>query len=72
MSAFGSGLGGTNGPTTLTIKDSAGVSRDAQIGAGSGQVNFLVPPRTAAGPALFTVNYAGKCRWRCLLPCLLE
>jgi uncharacterized protein (TIGR03437 family) len=45
---------------TITVKDSAGVSRDAQILAVSAsQVNFLVPAGTAPGTASFTIHNPG-------------
>jgi len=54
-SAFGANLATAN--TVVTVADSAGAARTAQIFAASaGQVNFLVPQETAAGPATVTVR----------------
>ena len=45
------------GGTTVTVKDVAGVTREAGLFyAGTGQVNYEVPPGTAAGPATVTVT----------------
>jgi uncharacterized protein (TIGR03437 family) len=45
------------GGTSVTITDSAGVARPAPLFfAAPGQVNYLVPATTAAGPALVTVR----------------
>jgi uncharacterized protein (TIGR03437 family) len=54
--AFASGIGGG----TVSVRDSAGVERAAQVvGSAAGQINFVVPPATAAGPATITISNAG-------------
>ncbi len=71
--AFGSGLAAsearagsvslptTLGETTVTVTDSAGVGRMAALYLVSpGQVNFVVPAGTAAGPATVTVTSGGR------------
>lgn len=61
LSAFGTGLAGANGATTLKVKDSTGIERDAQLLYTSPtQINFVVPPGTASGKAEITVWYAGN------------
>lgn len=48
------------GGVSVTLQDSAGVSRTAQIYYVSpGQINFVVPPDTAPGLATITVHPAG-------------
>lgn len=66
--AFGEGLSAgavvfISGPNTvisgvtLTVRDSAGISRQAQLGYVSDtQINFLVPADTAVGPATVTIS----------------
>jgi hypothetical protein len=45
------------GGTSITVKDSAGISRPAPlIGVSPGQVNYLIPVQTALGPATVTVT----------------
>ena len=61
LSAFGTGLAGANGATTLKVKDSTGTERDAQLlYTAPTQINFIVPPGTAPGKAEITVWYAGN------------
>lgn len=61
LSAFGTGLAGANGATALKVKDGTGTEREAQLLYTSPtQINFVVPPGTAAGPADITVWYAGN------------
>lgn len=51
----------TLGGATVTVRDSAGVSRTAQISyASTSQVNYVVPPGTAAGVATVTVSAGGN------------
>lgn len=55
VAAFGSGLT----PGTVSVKDSAGVERPAQvIGASSTQLNFVLPAGTAPGRAQVTAGTA--------------
>jgi len=55
-SIFGLTLGANSG-VTVTVKDSAAVSRSATVFfASTSQVNFLVPADTALGIAAFTVH----------------
>ena len=43
--------------TTVSVKDSAGIERSAQLFfVSSGQLNYLMPPGTAAGPALVKIT----------------
>ena len=57
VSAFGSGLAGG----TVTVKDSSGTERVAQVLATvSAQINFVVPAATATGQATITVSNAGN------------
>jgi uncharacterized protein (TIGR03437 family) len=71
-SVFGSNLVGTTqaaaaqppptslGGVSVTVTDSAGVSRPAPIYyVSAGQINFVVPDGTAAGAALVTIHSAG-------------
>jgi len=52
--AFGSGLPALN--ATVTVKDSAGVERPAQVlSAAASQISFVVPDGTASGAATVTV-----------------
>lgn len=47
----------TLGGTTLTVQDSTGTQRPAQlIYVSPGQINFVVPDGTAAGSATFTIS----------------
>ena len=47
----------TLGGATVTVKDSAATTRTAQLAyASPGQLNFVVPPNTAAGVATVTVT----------------
>ena len=56
-SAFGSGLAGG----AVTVKDSAGTERTAQVLSTSvTQVNFVVPAATATGQATITISHAGS------------
>lgn len=58
-SAFGTGFPTEAAGLTLTIEDSAGVSRPAPLFfASAGQVNFLVPAGVAAGSASIRVSGA--------------
>jgi uncharacterized protein (TIGR03437 family) len=51
----------TLGGTTVSVKDSAGTSRAAQIAYSSpGQVNFVVPGGTATGVATVTMTAGGS------------
>ena len=51
----------TLGGTTVSVRDSAGTTRTAQISYSSpGQVNFVVPSGTATGVATVTINAAGS------------
>lgn len=55
VAAFGTAL--ASGP--VTVKDSAGVERKAEVlGSVSTQVNFVVPPGTATGRATVTIGIA--------------
>ena len=55
-SAFGNGLAGG----AVTVKDSRGAQRAAQVLAtASTQINFVVPEATAPGPAAVTASNAG-------------
>jgi uncharacterized protein (TIGR03437 family) len=55
VAAFGEAL--TSGP--VTVKDSAGVERKAEVlGSSPTQVNFVVPPGTATGKATVTIGIA--------------
>jgi uncharacterized protein (TIGR03437 family) len=50
-------LGANLGGTTVSVEDSAGATRPADLFfAGTGQVNWLVPAQTAPGPAIATVT----------------
>lgn len=61
VSAFGTGMAGPAGATTVTVKDSTGVERAAQVlFASPNQLNFVVPPDTANGQAAVTIFYAGN------------
>jgi gluconolactonase len=56
-SAFGSGLAGG----TVTVKDSAGAERTAQVLATSAaQINFVVPAATSTGQATVAISKAGS------------
>jgi uncharacterized protein (TIGR03437 family) len=47
-------------PTTLTVQDSAGVTRNAQLlYVGANQINFVIPHGTAPGAATVTVANGG-------------
>lgn len=60
VSAFGLGMAGPSGATTVTVRDSLGVERNAQVlFASPNQVNFVMPASMANGPAAVTVSYAG-------------
>jgi uncharacterized protein (TIGR03437 family) len=51
----------TLGGAAVTVKDSDGASRTAQISyASPGQVNFVVPPGTASGAATVTYTVGGS------------
>jgi uncharacterized protein (TIGR03437 family) len=55
-SAFGLSLANSDG-VTVTVKDSAGVSRPAQIYfVSASQVNFVIPAETALGTASITIH----------------
>jgi len=57
VAAYASGIALTGGP--VVIKDSAGAERTAQVlGAGSAQVNFVVPTGTVPGRAQVTNGLA--------------
>jgi uncharacterized protein (TIGR03437 family) len=50
-------LGTSLGGTAVNVEDSQGVTRPADLFfASAGQVNWLVPPKTAAGPAIVTTT----------------
>ena len=56
VSAFGSGLTSNVASTTVRVKDSSGMERLAPvIFVSPTQVNFQIPPGTAAGTAIVTV-----------------
>jgi uncharacterized protein (TIGR03437 family) len=51
----------TLGGTTVTVRDSAGTSKPAQISyASPGQVNFRMPAGLVSGAATVTINAGGK------------
>jgi uncharacterized protein (TIGR03437 family) len=55
-------LGTSLSGVTVRVTDSAGVSRPAQlygVFASTGQINFVIPGDTAAGPALVTITLPG-------------
>jgi uncharacterized protein (TIGR03437 family) len=57
VSAFGSGLAGG----AVTVKDSAGAERTAQVLATSAaQINFVVPAATSTGQATVAISKAGQ------------
>ncbi len=69
VAAFGNGLATSTlnsetrplptvlGGTTVSVKDSAGVSRPAPLFfVSSGQINYQVPPGTASGSAIVTIT----------------
>ena len=57
VAAFGSGLAGG----TVTVKDSSGITRSAQVLASAAtQINFVMPDATAAGTATLTVSSGGN------------
>ena len=61
VAAFGNGMAGAAGATTVNVKDSAGVERAAQVFfASPTQVNFMLPAGTANGAATVNVFYAGN------------
>ncbi|HMX28531.1 MAG TPA: hypothetical protein PKC13_23290, partial [Blastocatellia bacterium] len=61
VAAFGNGLAGSAGATTVTVKDSAGIERAGRVSfASATQVNFMLPAGLANGTATVTVLYAGN------------
>ena len=61
VSAFGTGMAGSAGATTVTVKDSAGTERAGRVlFASASQVNFMMPAGLANGPATVTMLYAAN------------
>jgi hypothetical protein len=61
VSAVGTGLPASLANVTIAVRDANGVSRPAQLFyASSTQINFLIPPGTAAGVATVTITPSGS------------